>query len=129
MATEGDVQVEGIVDGDVASKLLTVGESATINGAIMADVVRISGTVNGEITGRVVELAKTANITGDINHHSLAIEAGAFVQGLCWHIDDKRQGIAGALPKPNLVVAGSDGGKKDNDETAPKAETGKAAAG
>ena len=106
----GDVQVDGIVDGDVESNLLTIGESATVNGCVVGEVIRVAGTVNGEITGCVVELTRTACINGDINHHSLAIEAGAFVQGLCRRIEPKQIEARPALEdsKPNLVVAGTD---------------------
>ena len=106
------MQLDGIVDGDVKSQLLAIGETAVINGSIVGDVIRISGTVNGEITGRVVELTQTAKITGDINHESLAIEAGAFVQGLCRHIELPQvvEVPAVAEPaKPNLVVADAAG--------------------
>jgi len=53
--------------------------------------VRVAGTVKGQINGRVVELSRTAKVTGDIVHESLAIEAGAFIQGLCRHADSGGQ--------------------------------------
>lgn len=118
LKTDGDVQVDGIVDGDIETNLLTVGSSATINGTIVGEVIRVAGTVNGEITGRVVELTRTARITGDINHHSLAIEAGAFVQGLCRRLDSNTIEGRAILeaPKPSLVVSGADGkGSKPGD--------------
>ena len=120
LKTDGDVQVDGIVDGDVESNQLTISDSATVNGSVFSDIIRVAGNVNGEITGRVVELTRTARITGDIKHHSLAIEAGAFVQGLCRRIDPKQLEARPSLEgsKPNLVVAGTheaseSGGKSD----------------
>ena len=109
MKTDGDVQIDGVVDGDVESDFLTIGDSAIVNGSIVGEVIRVAGTVNGEITGRVVELTRTARIAGDINHHSLAIEAGAFVQGLCRCIDPKliESRLVLEATKPNLVVAGT----------------------
>lgn len=117
MKTDGDVQIDGVVDGDVESDLLTIGDSAIVNGSVVGEVIRVAGTVNGEITGRVVELTRTARIAGDINHHSLAIEAGAFVQGLCRCIDPKQieSRLVLEATKPNLVVAGAEG---KTDETA-----------
>jgi len=90
LSTDGDVQIDGEIDGDVNSKQITLGESGVVNGAITADMARISGTVNGSITARVVELGRTARITGDINHFSLAIEPGAFVQGQMSHVDEQK---------------------------------------
>ena len=131
MKTDGDIQIDGIVDGDVESNLLTIGDSATVNGCVEGEIIRVAGTVNGEITGRIVELTKSARITGDINHHSLAIEAGAFVQGLCRRIDpkqiDARPVLAG--PKPNLVVADTDGKRDENAKSDNKSDKAKTAAG
>ena len=122
METDGDVQIDGVVDGDIESKLLTLGASATVNGCLSGEFIRVAGTVNGEITGRVVELTRTARITGNINHHSLAIEAGAFVQGLCCRIDVKQIEAHSAIEttKPNLTVAGDDEGKKKRADVADK---------
>lgn len=85
--SEGDIQLDGQVDGDIRSKKVTVGKTAVINGSIMGDDLRVAGTVNGEITARVVILTSTARVTGDINHDSLSIQAGAYVQGLCKRVE------------------------------------------
>jgi len=96
--SEGDIQLDGQVDGDIRSKDVTIGKSAVINGAVMGDTLRIAGTVNGEITARVVTLTSTARVTGDINHDSLSIQAGAYVQGLCKRIEID---VAKLLANPN----------------------------
>ena len=36
LKTSGDIQVEGVIEGDIRAHLLTVGESATIKGEIVA---------------------------------------------------------------------------------------------
>lgn len=107
LSTDGDVQIDGEIDGDVHSKQITLGESGVVNGAIVADMARVSGTVNGSITARVVELGRTARITGDINHFSLAIEPGAFVQGQMSHVDEQKLKPASngaSQAKPPLVA-------------------------
>lgn len=87
LESDGDIQIDGKVDGDIHTNKLTVGEKAVVNGSIMGNQIRIAGTVNGEITGREVILLSTAKVTGDINHDSLSIDAGAYVQGLCKRVD------------------------------------------
>lgn len=119
LKTDGDIQIDGTVDGDVDSKLLTLGESGVINGAIITDVARISGTVNGSITARVVELGRSAKVTGDINHFSLAIEPGAFVQGQCAHVEEQKiapssNGVDKKAKPANILVADR-GDKKASD--------------
>ncbi len=37
LKTTGDIQVEGTVEGDIRAHLLTIGESATIRGEVVAD--------------------------------------------------------------------------------------------
>ena len=87
IASSGDIQLDGTVAGDVHTRKLTVGEKACVTGAIVADWVRIAGTVQGEITAVHVELTASAKVTGDINHDTLSIDAGAYIQGLCRRMD------------------------------------------
>jgi hypothetical protein len=60
LRTTGDIQVEGTVKGDIRAHLLTVGESATIEGEIIADDIVITGRVIGKVRGLKVRLTSTA---------------------------------------------------------------------
>ncbi|NIQ95961.1 MAG: polymer-forming cytoskeletal protein, partial [Desulfuromonadales bacterium] len=42
--SNGDVQVDGQVSGDISSKTLTLGEGSQVNGSVNADTVRVCGT-------------------------------------------------------------------------------------
>lgn len=77
----GDIQVDGVVEGDVTSRGLTVGDGATVRGAVVAETVRVYGAVAGTITANSVVLASTAKVDGDITHGSLSMEAGASLAG------------------------------------------------
>jgi len=79
--TSGDIQVEGAVEGDIRAHLLTVGESATIRGEIVADDVVVHGRVVGRVRGLKVRLTSTARVEGDIIHKTIAIESGAHFEG------------------------------------------------
>ena len=83
MESDGDIQIDGHVDGDIRTDKLTIGEQAVVNGCVRAEEVMVSGTVNGAIEAGIVKLYSTAKVTGDVSHETLAIEAGAFIQGLC----------------------------------------------
>jgi cytoskeletal protein CcmA (bactofilin family) len=111
LVSQGDVQVEGEIEGDVKSRNLIIGESGSVDGEIHADVVQVSGTVRGRINAKTVTLAKTARVMGDIAHESLAMESGAHLEGQVSRLDDKKAeatavatGIGGAKP-----AAGADG--------------------
>ncbi len=86
--TTGDIQVEGTVEGDIRAHLLTVGESATIKGEIVADDVVVNGRVVGRVRGLKVRLTSTARVEGDIIHKTIAIESGAHFEGSVQRQDD-----------------------------------------
>ncbi len=83
LITEGELQIDGTVEGDVNCKQLTVGESAVVSGEITADEVEVHGRVEGQIKARSVHVKKTARVVGDIWHDSLSMEAGAFLDVYC----------------------------------------------
>lgn len=87
--SEGEIQVDGTVEGDIRTHSLLVGETANIKGEIVADVVNVHGSISGQIKAREVNLSKTAHVVGDILHENLAIETGAFLEGHCKRMADK----------------------------------------
>ena len=88
LRTTGDIVIEGVVDGDIRAHLLTVGESATIRGEIVADDIVINGRVIGRVRGLKVRLTSTARVEGDIIHKTIAIESGAHFEGSVQRQDD-----------------------------------------
>ncbi|MCT4555702.1 MAG: polymer-forming cytoskeletal protein [Pelagimonas sp.] len=105
--TTGDIQVEGTIEGDIRAHLLTIGESATIKGEVVADDVVINGRIVGRVRGLKVRLTSTARVEGDIIHKTIAIESGAHFEGSVQRQDDplsgnktgnKRQQQAAAAP-------------------------------
>ncbi len=103
MKTEGEIQIDGTIEGDVHCGALTVGEKASITGEIVADRIIVHGTVSGRIRARQVQLATTAHVIGDVYHDTLAIEAGAFLEGHCKRNDSS--GGAKAEPKLSTPAA------------------------
>jgi len=104
LKTSGDLQVEGVVEGDIRAHLLTVGESATIKGEIVADDIVVNGRVIGRVRGLKVRLTSTARVEGDIIHKTIAIESGAHFEGSVQRQEDPlSQG--GALPRPAAAAA------------------------
>ncbi len=93
LQSEGEVQVDGTIDGDIRTHTLLVGEGAHIVGEIVSDTVIIRGNVTGQVKARSVELAKTAHVIGDILHEDLAMETGAFLEGHCKRIIQKKDQI------------------------------------
>ena len=88
LKTTGDVQVEGTVEGDIRAHLLTIGETATIKGEVIADDVVVNGRIVGRVRGLKVRLTSTARVEGDIIHKTIAIESGAHFEGSVQRQDD-----------------------------------------
>jgi len=88
--SEGEVQVDGKVFGDVRADNLTVGQSAVITGEIDAGKLIIRGAVEGGIKGEEISVTSTASVKGDIVHKSLSIEPGAKIDGHLRHSDNPR---------------------------------------
>ncbi len=77
----GEIQVDGVVKGDVRVEHVTVGDSGQVEGGIYAEVVEIRGRVTGSVTAKQVRLYGACHVDGDITHEQLAMETGAFFQG------------------------------------------------
>ena len=104
--TTGDIQVEGTIEGDIRAHLLTVGESATIRGEIVADDIVVNGRVIGRVRGLKVRLTSTARVEGDIIHKTIAIESGAHFEGSVQRQDDPlASGRAPSAPTATFTSA------------------------
>ena len=81
LQTAGDVQIEGNIEGDIRARQLTIGDTATVRGEVLADEVIVNGRVIGRLRGVKVRLSSTARVEGDIIHKTIAIESGAHFEG------------------------------------------------
>jgi cytoskeletal protein CcmA (bactofilin family) len=102
IVTTGDMQVDGVIEGDIRAHLLTVGEGATISGEIVADDIVIHGHIRGRVRGIKVRLTSTAKVEGDIIHKTIAIESGAHFEGSVQRRDDPL-GDGKAPPAPMMA--------------------------
>ncbi|MFD1795434.1 polymer-forming cytoskeletal protein [Paracoccus aurantiacus] len=110
LQTAGDVQIEGNIEGDIRARQLTIGDTATVRGEVLADEVIVNGRVVGRLRGLKVRLSSTARVEGDIIHKTIAIESGAHFEGSVQRQDDPlAQGGTKKLAPP-----ATDFGKSDN---------------
>ncbi|MCK5574682.1 MAG: polymer-forming cytoskeletal protein [Sphingomonadales bacterium] len=85
--TNGEIQLDGVVEGDVNCKTLTLGERGVVTGNVVSESIVVRGKVVGDIRARTVRLEKSANVSGDVWHESISIEAGAYFVGRVSHTD------------------------------------------
>jgi cytoskeletal protein CcmA (bactofilin family) len=93
LVSNGQVQVDGEVQGDIHGTHIVIGEGARITGGIVSEEVVVRGTVMGSIRGRKVMLQAESKVEGDIYHKSLAIEQGAYFEGKSRRTDDPLAGV------------------------------------
>ena len=75
--SQGLIQLDGKVEGEININSLTIGEQGWVDGNIDAQEVTVKGKVTGTIKAIKVTLEATAQIQGDINHKTISIECGA----------------------------------------------------
>jgi cytoskeletal protein CcmA (bactofilin family) len=79
--SQGTLQVDGDVEGDVEGVEVIIGEQGKVAGTVSADRVIVRGTVLGVIRGVTISLQSSCHVESDIHHMSLAIEQGAHFHG------------------------------------------------
>jgi cytoskeletal protein CcmA (bactofilin family) len=78
---EGDLHIDGAVDGDIACGVLIIGVSGRIKGSITAKRATIAGMIEGTVNAETLIVEKSASIKGDLSYNSVSIETGAQVEG------------------------------------------------
>lgn len=80
--TEGDIRIDGKVNGNIISKgRLVCGPASEIIGDIICINGNIDGMVRGNIqSSEVLKITKTANLDGNITTKKLIVEEGAMIQ-------------------------------------------------
>ena len=81
--TDGDIQIDGRLDGNLNAGNVTIGEQGAVNGKIISKSLHVRGKVTGKVNAVSVELADTANVQADLTQDQLMIANGAFFDGKC----------------------------------------------
>ena len=79
--TEGNIDFDGSLDGNVRANTITIRNNASIKGEIVANTVLVYGKVRGLIRAKNIQLFASCNVEGILMHETISIEDGAFVDG------------------------------------------------
>lgn len=123
VASKGEIQVDGEIQGDIHCGSLLLGDTAQVVGGIIAEDIVVRGRVVGSIRGVRVTLQAQSHIEGDIIHQSLAIEQGAYFEGKSRRTDNPLEEVkASSAGSPRPAHEPSDFDSKPHDEaSAPRA--------
>lgn len=102
LISEGTVDIEGRVQGNVKGERVLIRKEGRVLGDVTGEIVHIYGQVRGLVKARDVHLYSTCKVEGTIMHELLSIEDGAFVDG--------------KFKRTDKVVARFEPALKDDDE-------------
>ncbi len=83
--TNGDIRIDGNIEGNVASKgKIVIGNNGFVKGEIKCSNAEVAGSLNGKIdVAELLSLKASSKINGDIKSGKLSIEPGAVFTGTC----------------------------------------------
>lgn len=81
LTSEGDIEIEGRVDGRINGRGVTIGPRGHVKGSVLAQSVRIQGAIEGEVGAMSVVLEGSAVVNANITYQSLSVQDGAFIVG------------------------------------------------
>jgi len=85
--SEGNIDFDGTVDGNIRCHNLNVRKNAVIKGDVTAELLNVYGKINGLVRAKQVNLYKDCYVEGIVMHEGLIIEEGAFLDGKCKRMD------------------------------------------
>tara|TARA_B110000503_G_C6936093_1_gene324873 strand:- start:95 stop:577 length:483 start_codon:yes stop_codon:yes gene_type:complete len=81
LVSQGEVQLDGRIDGDIKVEHLVIGSAGVVEGIVEAKSVIVKGKVIGSINASEVKVQSGAHVHGDVFHDTLSIDAGAVIEG------------------------------------------------
>jgi cytoskeletal protein CcmA (bactofilin family) len=98
LTLQGDLYIEGTVDGEVWCTGLEIAERGAVEGLIVAERVVVLGEFKGQIYASELVLGAGCAVEGQIFHNKLVVEAGCFFEGKSRRHPDPLQ-LAPASPQ------------------------------
>jgi cytoskeletal protein CcmA (bactofilin family) len=105
LCTDGDVQIDGHICGNVTCAQLIVGRDAAVTGAVRAEQAIVRGSITGTIHAAVVILQETARVKSDIAYTLLAIDDGATFEGAVRRSANPREETVSPLAELERTLA------------------------
>lgn len=79
--TDGELQIDGVVEGNINCGKVVIGLTGVVKGVINSQKVIINGSVIGNIYSSSVILGVSSRVNGDIYHNYISIMTGASIEG------------------------------------------------
>ena len=92
LRTSGNLDIAGLINGNVYVSEVTVTETGSVRGSVEADKIEINGHIQGKITADAIVIGRNAVIKGDVNFkNTLKTEEGADIDGYIKRINNGKE--------------------------------------
>lgn len=81
LTTDGLLEIEGKIEGNIKGNEITIRESGFVNGNIISNISNIKGNFRGTIKSQRINVSGKANIKGTLEYVSLCVEDGSSIDG------------------------------------------------
>lgn len=78
---DGPIELDGVIQGEVRCKALTITERGAVDGMVVAESVCVAGDVVGTIYAERLTLKSACEVEGEIFHRELSLEDGCYFEG------------------------------------------------
>ena len=102
---DGPMQIYGQVQGELRATEILIGDSAHVEGNIVAQEIVVRGRVKGTIRAVRVKLQGNGTVEGDIFHRSLSIEEHALFEGSSRRVENPTETTANAASPSSPSVS------------------------
>ena len=81
LTTDGLLEIEGKIEGNIKGNEITIRESGFVNVNIISNISNIKGNFQGTIKSQRINVSGKANIKGTLEYVSLCVEDGSSIDG------------------------------------------------
>lgn len=92
VTSEGDIQLNGVVEGELSARTLRTGDGATIRGSATVEKAVLGGNVEGSVHGGSVRLESSANVQDEVVSNALSVDEEAYFDGTSKRVKDQAKG-------------------------------------
>lgn len=108
LRTEGNIEIDGEVEGNIRCDTVTVRRDGVVKGNISANEIFLDGSANGMIKGKNIYVAPGATVSGVLFYDTLTVKDGAALNAQCKSLSELNEKMAGAR-NDNTAGAEDDG--------------------
>jgi len=88
VASQGEIETHGVVEGDVSARTLRTGKDAKIVGHARTGKAVLGGIVEGSVQGDRVTLTSSSKVRGELVANALSVDADAYFDGTLKRAED-----------------------------------------